>query len=159
TIPTIVQYTVVTSQSANITTWKAPLWPLAILVGVLDLVLVWMLCGLVADLARRAGDVTTEQRAQARRVVYLLFKVLLTGGVALVLLSPNPELIIGGAIAPVVVGLLLLGLMMGLMWRAERMSEVWPEVVLPPTVSGERARRRLVLSSARSERRPAAHRL
>src|SRR5262245_46313260 len=28
TIPTIIQYTVVTSQSGNLTTWKAPLWPL-----------------------------------------------------------------------------------------------------------------------------------
>src|SRR5215471_15796117 len=36
TIPTIIQYTVVTSQSGNVTTWKAPLWPLAILLGFLE---------------------------------------------------------------------------------------------------------------------------
>jgi hypothetical protein len=137
TVPTIVQYTVVTSQSGNITTWKAPFWPLAIVLGILELVLVWMLCGLVADLARRAGDVTTEQRAQVRRAVYIFFKLLLTGGVALVLMSPNPALIIGGAVAAVVVGLTLLGLMMGLMRRAERMCEEWPEVVLLPTEPGE----------------------
>ena len=95
TIPTILQYTVVTSQSGNITTWKAPLWPLAIVSGLFELVLVWMLCGLVAALARRAGDETTEQRARVRRVIYIFFKILLTGGLALVLVSPNRELIIG----------------------------------------------------------------
>jgi hypothetical protein len=97
------------------------------------LVLVWMLCGLVAELARRAGDETTEQRARVRRVIYIMFKILLTGGLALVLLSPNRELIIGGAVAAVAIGLVLLGLMMGLMWRAERMCEERPEVVWTST--------------------------
>jgi hypothetical protein len=95
TIPTILQYTVVTSQSGNITTWKAPLWPLAIVSGLFELVLVWMLCGLVAALARRAGDETTEQQARIRRVIYIFFKILLTGGLALVLVTTNRELIIG----------------------------------------------------------------
>jgi hypothetical protein len=139
-IPTIIQYTVVTSQSGNITTWKAPLWPLAIVVGLFELVLVWMLCGLVAGLARRAGDATTEQQARGRRVVYVFFKILLTGGLALVLVSPNRELILGGAIAAVVIGLVLLGLMMGLMRRAERMCEERPEVAGAPTGLGDNAR-------------------
>jgi len=140
TIPTIVQYTVVTSQSGNITTWKAPLWPLAIVLGLFELVLVWMLCGLVAALARRAGDETTEQRARVRRVIYIFFKILLTGGLALVLVSPNRGLIIGGALAAVVVGLVLLGLMMGLMWRAERMCAERPEVAWTPTGLDDNAR-------------------
>jgi hypothetical protein len=140
TIPTIIQYTVVTSQSGNITTWKAPLWPLTIVLGLLELVLVWMLCGLVADLARRAGDETTEQRARVRRVLYIFFKILLTAGLALVLLSPNRELIIGGTAAAVVIGLVLLGLMMGLMWRAERMCEERPEVAWTPTALSDDAR-------------------
>src|SRR5262249_30169564 len=121
TIPTIIQYTVVTSQSGNITTWKAPLWPLAIVVGLFELVLVWMLCGLVAGLARRTGDETIEQRARGRCAIYIFFKILLAGGLALVLVSPNRELVIGGAIAALVIGLVLLGLMVGLMWRAERL--------------------------------------
>ena len=66
-IPTIIQYSVVTAQSGGITTWKAPLWPLAIVGCPFDLALVWVLCGLVADLARRAGDEATERRARARR--------------------------------------------------------------------------------------------
>jgi hypothetical protein len=139
-IPTIIQYTVVTSQSGNITTWRAPLWPLSIIIGLFDLVLVWMLCGLVADLADRVGDVTIEQSAQVRRVVYILLKTLLTGGLVLLLVSPNPELILAGAIAGVVVGLLLLGLMMGLMRKAARMCEDWPASILPPAEARDYAR-------------------
>src|SRR5262245_17260275 len=37
--PSVIQYTVVTSQSGNITTWTAPLWPLTVAVGLLELVL------------------------------------------------------------------------------------------------------------------------
>src|SRR5262249_11200661 len=140
TIPTIIQYTVLTSQSGNVTTWKAPLWPLAIILVPLELVLVWMLCGLVAGLARRAGDDTTEQRARVRRVIYIVCKILLTGGLALVLVSPKRELIIGGAIAAVVIGLVLIGLMIGLMRRAERMCEERPGLALPPAETASNAR-------------------
>jgi hypothetical protein len=139
-IPTIIQYTVVTSQSGNVTTWTAPLWPLAIVLGLFELVLVWMLCGLVAALARRADDDTTEQRARVRRVIYIFLKILLTGGLGLVFVSPNRELIIGGAMAAVAIGLVLIVLMMGLMWRAERMCEERPEVALSSAVTGAIAR-------------------
>jgi hypothetical protein len=57
----------------------------------------------------------------------------------MVLVSPNRELIIGGALAAVVIGLVLLGLMMGLMWRAERMCEERPEVAWTPTARGDDA--------------------
>src|SRR5262249_48752380 len=113
TIPTVVQSPVVPSQSGNFTPWTPPLWPLTVAVGLLELVLVWGLCGLVADLARRAGDDVTEQKAQARRVAYVLFKVLLTGGLVLVLVSPTRELIIGGAIAAVAGGPPPLGPLVG----------------------------------------------
>jgi hypothetical protein len=139
-IPTVIQYTVVTAQIGNVTTWKAPLWPLTVVVGLFELVLVWRLCGLVADLARRVGDAGIEGQAQTRRVVYVLLKILLTGGLMFVLVSPSSELIIGGVIASLVVGLLLLGLMMGLMWRAERMCAEWPESVLPSVEAGDTVR-------------------
>ena len=140
TIPTIIQYTVVTAQSGGITTWKAPLWPLAIVGCPFDLALVWVLCGLVADLARRAGDAATERRARGRGALYVFLKVLMAGGLALVLLSPNRELILGGALAAVVIGLALLGLMMGLMWRAERMCAERPEVAGAPAGRLDNAR-------------------
>jgi hypothetical protein len=139
-IPTILQYTAVTSQSGGITTWQAPLWSLALVGGLLDLALVWMLCGLVADLARRAGDAATERRARGRGALYVFLKVLMAGGLALVLLAPNRELILGGALAGVLTGLVLLGLLMGLMWRAERMCQERPEVAGTPAGPADNAR-------------------
>jgi hypothetical protein len=139
-LPMTVHYGVLTSRSGNVTTWYAPFWPLWLLgmvVVVLELVLVWMLCGLVADLARRAGDSTTESRARGLRVIYILIEMLRTGGVVLLLMSRSPALIIGGVVGGVVIGLTLLGLMMGLMRRAERIGEECPELVLPVTVPAE----------------------
>ena len=131
TIPTVVQYTVTTSQAGGMTTWTAPLWPLAVAQGLLDLVLVWVLCGLVAALARRAGDRATERQAAIRRVAYVGLRLLLTGGVALAVLAPNRDLILTGVFVGVALGLLTLALMMGLMRRAARMCEDRPEVVPP----------------------------
>jgi hypothetical protein len=139
-VPTAVQYTVVTSQSGNLTTWKAPLWPLTTALGLFELVLVWRLCGLVADLARRAGDGATERRARARRVAYVAFKALLAAGLAWALVSPNPGLIVGVAIAALGIGLVLIGLMMGLMRRAARMAERHLAAVLSPAGPGDDAR-------------------
>jgi hypothetical protein len=127
TIPTMVQYTVVTSEAGNVTTWKAPFWPLSMVLALFELVLVWLLCGLVAGLARRAGDETTERQARGRRSIYIFFKLLLTGVLALALVSADGQLIFAGAIAAVVIGLVLLVLMMGLMWRTERMCTERPE--------------------------------
>jgi len=138
-IPTTVQYMVVTSQSGNVGTWQTPLWALAIVPGLLDLVLIWMLCGLVAGLARRAGDEAVEQRARVRRVVYVFLSALLTGGLVFVLTSPERDLIVPLVITGVVVGLVLLGLMMGLMRRAERMVEQSPESALMSSESGDLA--------------------
>jgi hypothetical protein len=98
----------------------------------LELVLVWLLCGLVVNLARRAGDDATERSAQIRRVVYILLRISLTGGATFVVISSNRELIIGGAIAGMAGGLILVGLMMGLMRRTARMCDAWPEIALPP---------------------------
>jgi hypothetical protein len=140
-IPTIVQYSVVTSQSANLTTWKAPLWPLTIVVGLLEVVLVWLLCGLVADLARRVGDATIERQARTRRVLYVVLRLLLTVGVGVALLVPNRELVITGAVFGVGVGLALLVMMMGLMRRAERLGDAWSEVPWSPAGAEASGRR------------------
>jgi len=133
TIPTAIQYSVVTSQSQGITKTEAPLWPLSAASGLLDLVLVWMLCGLVADLARRADDRVTEDRARMRRVVYVLLRIIMAVGLGLILVSPTRELIVGGAIAALGGGLVLMVLMMGLMNRAEVLWRAWPEVAGPDT--------------------------
>lgn len=131
TIPTILQYSVVTSHGANVSTWKSPLWPLMIVQSLLELILVWKLCGLVAHLARRVGDVATEQRARAGRIVYAALKTMLTVGLGFVVLLQNPSLILTGVIGGVTIGLAMMIVMMQVMWRAERMCAVRPEVDLP----------------------------
>jgi hypothetical protein len=132
-IPSVAQYTVVTPPAGGVTTWTAPLWPLTIVQGLLELALVWVLCGLVADLARRAGDEVTRRRAEARRGVYVALRVALTAAVGLGLLGRAgavPVLALAGA--GLVVGLLLMGLMMGLLFRADRRCRRWLELAPPP---------------------------
>ena len=135
-VPATIQYTAVASQSNSITTWTAPLWPFSTAVGLLELVLVWQLCGLVADLARRAGDGETERRAYSRRLLYIGLKLLVIAGIAAALVSPKPELIIGAAIGALVIGLIVLGMMIGLMRRAERLGPVADETAEQPRPSG-----------------------
>lgn len=138
-IPTIIQYTVVTAQSNNMVTGEVPLGYWSLVVGLVNLVLVWLLCGLVADLAQRAGDDTTRQLALKRRVAYVFLSTLLTGGLWLALRFPTPERIVSGALGALAIGLTLLGLMMGLMRRAERLGLAWPDAA-PATAAAEAAR-------------------
>ena len=51
--------------------------------GVLELVLVWVICGMVADMAGRAGDETTRRKAATRRLIYVVLKVVIAAGVVL----------------------------------------------------------------------------
>jgi hypothetical protein len=120
-IPACVQYTVVTAQSGGITRFWAPLWPLAVALALLDLILVWKLCGLTADLARALGDQETERAALSRRGLYVVLRILLAGGAAAILVAPAPVAALWGANALMALGLLVMALMMGLMRRAEKM--------------------------------------
>jgi len=130
-IPTIVQYAVVTSESENVTTWKSPFWPLTFIPMLLDLVLVWILCGLVADLARRAGNRAAESRAYTRRSLYVFIRIVVLAVVGLALFAPNPALIVGAAAVGIGGGIIVLVLMIGLMGRAERLLPHLPDVNEP----------------------------
>jgi hypothetical protein len=127
-IPTIVQYAVVTSQSENITTWRAPFWPLTVIPGLLDLVLVWILCGMVAELAQRAGDRRTENRARTCQLAYVLLRIAVLVVLGSALMSPNAALILGAAVVGLGGGLIVLVMMIGLMGRAERLLARSPGV-------------------------------
>src|SRR5262249_32136588 len=87
--------------------------------GILDIVLVWKLCGLIADVARQAFVTRTEMCALARRSYYLFLKLLLL--IALGLVFVAPLLLIPTVIAGLALGIVVMCLMMGLMRQAERL--------------------------------------
>jgi hypothetical protein len=118
-LPDAVQYRIDLWQSGNATYWFAPTFPLTIVTSILDVVLVWKLCGLIADVARQAFVARTEQAALSRRVYYVVLKVLSLAVVSLVFVAPL--LIIPAVIGGVVLGIIVMCLMMGLMRQAERL--------------------------------------
>jgi hypothetical protein len=109
-----------TSKVGNVTYFMSPLFPLDALVAVLDLIMVWMLCGMVADLARQVGATRTEQNALFRRKLYIGLKILMAAGAHTVF--ANPELWVPAVVGGLVFGLIMVCLMMGLMSQAQ---QVW----------------------------------
>src|SRR5215831_17724926 len=54
-MPDAVQYRIDLGQSGNVTYWITATLPLAIVTSILDIILVWKLCGLIADVAQQAS--------------------------------------------------------------------------------------------------------
>src|SRR5262249_56980528 len=105
-LPDAVQYRIDLGQSGNATYWITATLPLAILTGILDIVLVWKLCGLIADVARQAFVTRTEMCALARRSYYLFLRLLLLIRLGLVFVAPLlliPTVIAGLALGIVVI--------------------------------------------------------
>ena len=67
-IPGCVQHGRVMAKAGGMTSFLSPLFPLGLVVAVLDMVLVWKLCGLVADLARHGDAIRTEKSALSRQI-------------------------------------------------------------------------------------------
>jgi hypothetical protein len=132
TIPMVVEIGAATPVPGGAATWAVTAGPLTAAQMVLDPVLVWILCGLVADLAGRAGDESTREKAVSRRVMYVVLRALVIAGPLVVFVLPNPALLLAMVVAVMVVGLILLTLMMGLFWRAEWMCQEWDEGPLAP---------------------------
>jgi len=126
-IPACVQWRVITSKVGNLTFFAVPLFPLDALVAILDLIMVWMLCGLVADLARQAGATRTEQSALSRRKLYVGLKLLFVAG-SYVAVFAAPDLMVPAVIGGLVLALVMVCLMMGLMSQAQRVCSLSPVV-------------------------------
>ncbi len=118
-ILTVIQYWVVGDQVGTVTHFSTPLWPLSAAVDFLGLVMVWRICGIVADLARRAGVGRTERAARNRRMLYATLTILAWGGGAYVLLK-SPEQLMPAVGVYLFFGLILVCLLMGLMSQARR---------------------------------------
>ena len=124
-IPACVQWRVMTSKVGSVTSFVTPLFPLDIVVAILDLTMVWVLCGMVADLARRAGATRTEQSALSRRKLYVGLKILFVAGAYAAILAA-PDLIVPTIFVGLVLALILVCLMMGLMSQAQQVCSVTP---------------------------------
>jgi hypothetical protein len=145
-LPLCIQYQVQTGQAGNVTYWLAPpvFWPFWVIVPLLDLVVVWKLCGLVADLGRWTNDWQTVQVALSRRSLYVLIRLLTLAGVAVALVMPaSVGLIIGVVVVTVLLGIILLCLMMGLMSRARRICLTAVELPAVEAELGYQGRNRL----------------
>ena len=94
--------------------WRA----LEIFVDVVDVAMVWLLCGGIASLARRRGLPDLRYRAQMRRGLYLGFQVV--SWVLLFALKDAPEPPVALVLGLVVFAFVVMLLLMGLMLRAAR---------------------------------------
>jgi tetratricopeptide (TPR) repeat protein len=99
--------------------WISALWAVPLAANLLNAVLVWMLCGVVADLAGQAGELRIEGRALLRRKAYVL--VTLLGWAVLLAGLGGPAAMLIGFLVILPLGILVTCLLMGLMNDARRM--------------------------------------
>ena len=97
----------------SIKTWYSPTFPVGILATVLDVVLIWKLCGVIMDMAVFCGNPVIRDRAWSRRQMYLAFEVVVWLAVGLIFAAPHLGLIV--ILAGIPVALIIFCLMMGLM--------------------------------------------
>jgi hypothetical protein len=117
-LPGCVQYHMDLAKAGDMISFLLPLFALGLVVAVLDMVLVWKLCGLVAALARDADARRTEASALSRRKLYVLGKALFAGLVLVALVSPG--LLVLAVVVALALGVTLMALLMGLMKQAQR---------------------------------------
>ncbi|HEY8504028.1 MAG TPA: hypothetical protein VIL46_05560, partial [Gemmataceae bacterium] len=100
--------------------WLGLFLVLSILTTVLDVALIWALCGAIAEWAGAAGDGATAGAARGRRFLYALVQV---GGIALAVFSMRDPRAVPVEAGYVVIGagVLVVLLMMGLMSRARNL--------------------------------------
>ncbi len=120
----LVEIHITLSRSGNMTTWISPTFPVQVVVAVLDIVLVWRLCGLIIEMALAAENTTIRDRASFRRKLYVALAVLATLATPVLFVAP------GLALAAVIIGLpvaiTVFCLMMGLMRGTEKMCRGAP---------------------------------
>jgi hypothetical protein len=111
----------------------SPYFAWGALVSVLDIVLVWKLCGLIADVTKDAVVVHTADCARTRRVLYIGLRLLAWGAIGLFYLVTSRFLLLTLAVA-LVLSVVMLCLMMGLMRQAERLAAAGLVVDQPSVV-------------------------
>ena len=100
-------------KSGNFTGYISPTFPLGIIATILDLLLIWKLCGVIIEMATAVGDDVIHERADFRRRIYLIFAICLSLSVLVSFVIPPIAIV--AVIIGLPVGLVMFCLMMGLM--------------------------------------------
>jgi len=93
--------------------------PLGIITLILTLVAVWLICGIIIDMAQATGNSLIRQQAELRRKVYLGFAIAVY--MVVWMCFYNRELIIPAVLIGLPLAIVILCLMMGLMKSAAEM--------------------------------------
>jgi hypothetical protein len=102
-------FTVSANMSINLTS------PFRLIGSILAVLVIWKLCGLIMEMAEAVGDTLIRDRAEFRRMLYLIFIVSLPVVFGLVLLDKSLALFVLAIEIPfaLIVFCLLMGLMKG----------------------------------------------
>lgn len=99
---------------------------LGLVAGIADLVLIWMLCGIIIDLAVLLGDDDLRNKAEVRRIVYVLFVVVVSVVLLVGAVVAEDRTVEGAGWGLVLVGLLIASvvvlILMVTLMRAARAS-------------------------------------
>ncbi len=109
----VVEFGIPVWRSGHVTTWVSLGAPLGVISTILNIVLIWRLCGLIMAMAEAVEDPGIWERADSRRRLYLAFTVLLAA--AGVMSFAVPAFAMVAVIAGLPVGVIVFCLMMGLM--------------------------------------------
>ena len=100
-------------QTGNVTTWMSPAFFLGIISMILDILLIWKLCGLIMAMAAAVDSTTIWQRADFLRKLYVSFAALLS--IAVLISFAVPPFVFIAVVVGLPVALIVMCLMMGLM--------------------------------------------
>lgn len=109
----VIEIRIPMTQSGNVTAWISPTFFPGIISTVLDILLIWKLCGLIMAMAAAVDSTTICQRADFRRKLYVSFAVLFT--IAVLISFAVPPLAFVAAIVGLPITIIVFCLMMGLM--------------------------------------------
>lgn len=109
----LVEIRIPLGHAGAIKTWITPTFPIGFIAAVLDIVLIWKLCGLIMGMADVAGDSVTSGKADFRRKLYLVFVVSFSAAIAICFIAPPfiPVALIVGLPVAIIVFCLMMGLM------------------------------------------------
>lgn len=115
----VIEIRIPMTQSGNVTTWISPTFFLSTISTILDILLIWKLCGLIMAMAATVDGATIWRRADFRRKLYVSCAVLLS--IAVLISFAVPPFVLVAVVVGLPVSIIVFCLMMGLMSGTARM--------------------------------------